>query len=218
MSARCGLSPGNLLAFFKRHAGRGRPQDGGFADGSRGIPTSAGRPVLAGHDHRGQRGETCRPCQTTCRAQTAACRLRSEYTVDEIAELERPFVASRAGGIAFFGHPYRAELRVVDLIDQPLDAKTISVLPPPISATATSRPDTSNARCTLKKASRASSSEEITSTSRSSSLWTRSAKLGAVLGVADGAGRNRRNPADAIAGRDRLEAAERRNRGVGRSF
>ena len=96
----------------------------------------------------------------------------------------------------------------------PDDASTISVLPPPMSATATSRPEISNARATLRNASRASSSAEITSIESLQFLANAIAELAAILGVAKCAGADRANLARAEAGGDRQKVAEHGDRGV----
>ena len=97
----------------------------------------------------------------------------------------------------------------------PDEASTISVLPPPISATATSRPEISNARATLKNASRASSFAEMTSIESFSSLRTRSQNSGP-SSASRSAGADRANLVRAVAGGDREEIAQHVDRRVGR--
>jgi len=78
-------------------------------------------------------------------------------------------------------------------------------------ATATSRPETSNARVTLRNANRASSSDEMTSISSASSSFARRQKSGR-FGVADGARGDGPHLLDAVAGGDGLESLERGDR------
>ena len=173
MSARAGLRPAIFLALFERELGEVGDEVANLCAGDAEAPHRLAGLAFAGHDHRRQRGERAARAVEHAGHERRLADFALEHAVDVLAEPLELLRGRDAGRVALLGDADRAERRRVDLIDQAargeddFRAAAADVGHGHLAARDVERP------CTLKNASRASSSDEMTSTSRSSSRRTR---------------------------------------------
>ncbi len=215
MSARAGLRPGTFLRLssvsWARSVTRWR-----ICAGDAEAPHRLASLAFAGHDHRRQCRERAARAVEHAGDKRQLADAALEHAVDVFAELLELIGRRHAGGVALFGDADRTERRGVDLIDQSARGE---------DDFGAASADVGHRHLATRDVERPLHAQE-----REPSFFVRRdhfdvevelamdtlAKLGAILGISDGAGGNRRDAGDAVADGDRLEAAKRRNRGVDR--